>query len=209
MGLTKAEIRFVEGGNAPPETIEVLFNPTDLSIDRGANYAEVNIPGLQQPVLQYVRGTLEVLRVELFLDRSAQRESVSEDLEKLRALVAHISDLHAPPVVRFHWGDTDFQGVVTSLQERFQLFDEQGQIQRARATLEIKRWKAPEDQVTRQNPQSPDRTETWVVQQGDRLDRIASHAYGDPARWRHIADANDLARPRQLTPGTVLVLPSL
>ena len=32
--------------------LEVLFNPTEYSIDRETNYAEVAIPGLDSPVLQ-------------------------------------------------------------------------------------------------------------------------------------------------------------
>jgi len=33
--------------------LEVLFNPTEYSVDRETTFAEVAIPGLDAPVLQY------------------------------------------------------------------------------------------------------------------------------------------------------------
>lgn len=48
-----------------------------------------------------------------------------------------------------------------------------------------------------------------VVAAGDRLDEIAARHYGDPARWRQIARANDLADPLALVAGAVLVLPGV
>jgi nucleoid-associated protein YgaU len=48
-----------------------------------------------------------------------------------------------------------------------------------------------------------------VVKFGDRIDNIANEEYGDPAKWRPIAEANDMDDPDQLEPGHVLVIPAL
>src|SRR5690606_15780061 len=112
------------------------------------------------------------------------------------------SGLHAPPVVEFNWGKLSFRGVVSSYQERFQLFDESGQALRARVTLTLKKYKPPELQARALARESPDRTKVRVVREGERLDTIAAEEYGDPIHWREIARANRLARPRVLTPGT-------
>ena len=56
---------------------------------------------------------------------------------------------------------------------------------------------------------SPDRTKTHTVWAGDALWRLADEHYGDPELWRLIAETNLLERPRELTPGQVLVIPAL
>jgi nucleoid-associated protein YgaU len=48
-----------------------------------------------------------------------------------------------------------------------------------------------------------------LVRTGDRIDNIAAEEYGDPAKWRPIAEANDLDDPSQLEPGHVLIIPRL
>lgn len=210
MSITKAEIRPLGPDGLPVngKTIVVLYNPTEITINQGATYAEIGVPGKREPLLQYVRGNLDTLSAELFLDRTPQRADVEADLTALRKLIRHEGPTHAPPVVEFAWGCTSFKGVVTTLNERFVLFDPTGKVERARVTLELKRW-LPATDTTPEPSESPDRTETWVVRQGDRLDWIAAHAYGDPNAWRPIAEANGLLRPRALVPGTVLLLPAL
>jgi len=210
MALTKAILKNWSASQVPGENeIEVLFNPTEYSITRNLSYAEIAIPGLQMPVLQFVRGETQTLEVELFLDRSETRESVAGDLDALRNLARINSELHAPPIVRFSWDQTRFIGVIANLRERFVLFAEDGAVQRARVTLTIKRFQAPDAQWQEIGYQSPDRTKTWVVRAGDRLDQIASREYGDPTRWTVIAEANGIDRPRALTPGSVLTIPAL
>ena len=47
------------------------------------------------------------------------------------------------------------------------------------------------------------------LQKGQTLSAIAYQYYGDAGQWRPIADANNLANPRLLTPGMTLQVPSL
>lgn len=51
-------------------------------------------------------------------------------------------------------------------------------------------------------------SQTYMVQKGDTLARIAKKLYGDPARWREIAAANPGIDAKRLSPGMTLVLPS-
>src|SRR3990172_6678643 len=51
-----------------PETIELQYNPTELSWDKGAQIAEIAIPGLDAPLQQFVRGQAEKLTLDLFFD---------------------------------------------------------------------------------------------------------------------------------------------
>ena len=197
-----------------PEPITVQFNPTEYGIDRGVNYAELQVPGLRTPLLQFVRGEASTLGLELFLDgteRSATGldRTVEERLEGIRSFVTIDPELHAPPVCLFQWAAIFFTGVVTSLKEKYTLFGEDGRILRARVTLAFKSYEAVEVQLREMKLQSPDRTRVRVVREGETLAAIAAEAYGNPRLWREIADANGIDRPRFVAPGTALRIRAL
>jgi hypothetical protein len=198
-----------------PKPVEVQFNPTELGIDRGANYAEMQVPGLPTPLLQFVRGEAQTLSLELFLDGTDQRASAPPDetvearLLQLRAFVQIDPKLHAPPVCLFKWNELEFQGVMTTLKERYTLFSPTGRVLRARATVTFKSYKAAEVQLRELKKNSPDRTHVRVVREGETLAHIANEAYGDPQLWRVIAEDNGIDRPRFVKPGTPLRLRAL
>ena len=199
----------------PPAPVEVQFNPTEYGIDRGATYAELQVPGLQMPLLQFVRGDAQTLAIELFLDGTDKRQSAAPSdtvegrLNALRAFVTVHPELHAPPVCLFTWGDVHFTGVVTQMRERYTLFSESGAILRARVTTTFKSYRAPEVQLREIARHSPDRTRVRVLREGETLAQLAREAYGDPRLWRAIARENDIDRPRFVPAGTALRIPAL
>lgn len=192
----------------PPTSIEVLFNPTDYGISRGADYAAMPVPGLQSPIYQFIRGESAVLSLELFLDRTNQRLTVESKLQEIRKFVIIDGVLHAPPVCRFDWGDLHFVGIVTSLRERFSLFDEHGGVTRARVALTLKSYTPAAVQLRELKRSSPDRTHLRVLREGETLAHLAAEVYGDPRLWRVIAEANDIDHPRFVPAGTPLKVPS-
>jgi hypothetical protein len=62
MALEKAIVTNTQTG----EQIPVLFNPAEYSLDLGNTFAEIGIPGLRVPPIQYVRGNSRSLKLELF-----------------------------------------------------------------------------------------------------------------------------------------------
>ena len=34
--------------------IQVMFNPTEYNLDTGANYSNINVPGMDGPITQYI-----------------------------------------------------------------------------------------------------------------------------------------------------------
>lgn len=67
----------------------------------------------------------------------------------------------------------------------------------------------PELESGDEDTSGDDGERTVVVEEGDTLWDIAEEEYGDPTKWRVIAEANDIEDPRSLEPGTVLVIPEL
>src|SRR5262249_32697710 len=58
----------VQRPKAPPVVLPVRFNPTELNFSKAAQIAEIDIPGLDAPIQQFVRGQAEKMTVELFFD---------------------------------------------------------------------------------------------------------------------------------------------
>src|SRR5688572_9707058 len=88
---------------------KVQFNPTELSFSKTAQMAEIAIPGLDGPVLQFIRGGAETMTLELFFDTTdkgmgKESESVTKYVDEFYALVKQNPQLHAPPRCLFSWG---------------------------------------------------------------------------------------------------------
>jgi hypothetical protein len=200
--------------------LEVPFNPTEYSIDRETTFAEVAIPGLDAPVLQYVRGNGDRMTFELFLDvtdtmKDGQVETGQSvrDLfvEPLQHLLLQHEELHAPPPVRVLWGNTIVMqsAVATSLSVKYVLFDTEGLPVRATANLTLREHHSAADQLGDRRLESPDLTNVATIRQGDTLPAIAFREYGDARQWRQIGVANDLSNPLALTPGEQIVVPKI
>lgn len=217
----------LQGDNIGPLMV-VDYSPAELAFSKSAQFAEIAIPGLEQPVLQFVRGDAETLNLELFFDSTSHGTgpaavAVTPKVEAFHKLVQIQGEMHMPPLVRVSWGD-DFPGttmgateaagdsftaVVLSVARRFTLFSPDGKPLRATVTLALKHYATVAQQVEAINFQSADHTRIHIVSEGETLPLIAHDAYADASRWRVIAEHNNLSNVRDLTPGDQLELPPL
>jgi hypothetical protein len=227
----KATFHKVNSNGNLVEPLEVRFNPTEYTLNKGAQIAEVTIPGLDSPILQFVRGQTETLSLDLFFDSTEwgmddSARSVTDLTDKFYKLVKIEGDTHAPPICFFSWG-SDFPGnrsydsvtgspqrhgfkcVVESVRQRFTLFSPQGVPLRATLTVALKEYKTLSEQIAQINKKSADHSQAHVVQIGETLTQIANQVYDDPSQWRAIADQNTILDPLELTKGTVLEIPVL
>lgn len=76
--MEKAKLKLVNKSGQP--SIDVMFNPTDYSITRNMNYAELAVPGLAMPLLQFIRGETQTLELVLFVDSSDRKTPSPADL---------------------------------------------------------------------------------------------------------------------------------
>lgn len=212
--------------------IEAKINPTEITFSKNAQFAEVGIPGLDSPILQFVRGQTETLSFDLFFDTTdagmdGSVEPVTKHTDRVYELVKIDGELHAPPVVLFSWGDGGFPGslidddlasqrrkqrfqcVVDSVKQRFTLFSPSGVPLRATVSVSLKEYKTLQQQAQQLNLRSPDHTRAYVYQAGERLDRLAWKFYGKASEWRRIAEANNIDDPLTIQPGAVLELPPI
>jgi hypothetical protein len=222
MSLQKAVIEIDprdRGPNFPPR-ITVQFNPAEYSLSKGAQIAEIAIPGIDSPILQFVRGQNEKLTLELFFDttQGGMGEDPVQDVRDLTTPVYQLvkiqGNTHAPPRIRFVWGKgLSFRGIVESIQQKFTVFNPHGIPLRASLAVTFREYKTLEEQLSELNLQSSDHSKERVVRLHDTLSRIAYEEYGDSSQWRQIAldpaNATLLTDLRRLVPGTRLSIPAL
>lgn len=197
--------------------IPLCFNPTDYKIEKKNQFAEIAVPGLGSPAIQFVRGESEKLTItDMIADTSDTLEDVNAKfVAELRKLMDINSELHAPPIVRLTWGTEVtsgkevFEGVLQHLNTTYVLFSPEGVPLRAKLTMTILGHRPVEVQAKVDNKKSPDVEKTWVARRGDTLAGIAAAVFADPRLWREIARANGITDPRRLRPGTVLTVPRL
>ena len=202
MAVEKATITNLTTG----ELIPVMFNPGEYSLDLGNTFAEIGIPGLRTPPIQYVRGNSRSLKMELFFDTSDRREDVRDSTRQVAALLENEPTTHAPPILLFSWGGLNFKGVLESLGQRFTLFTENGTPVRATLIVSFKEYEPVQIEIRRGLFITPPALRN--IGEGQRLDQLASQLLGSAAAWREIAVANNIDNPRRLTPGTAIVVPS-
>lgn len=222
MSLEKAVIEVDPQDRGPnlPARITVQFNPAEYTLSKGAQIAEIAIPGIDSPILQFIRGQNEKLALELFFDTTqfGMGEQPVRDVRELTAPVYQLvkiqSKTHAPPRIRFVWGKgLSFRAIVESIQQKFTVFNPAGIPLRAALAVTFREYKTLDEQLQELNLQSSDHTKLWKVRRNDTLAYIAFQEYGDAAEWRHIAEepanAAVLEDPRHLIPGTELVIPAI
>jgi nucleoid-associated protein YgaU len=207
--LVAAHIRIVEPPVDDP-IIPLRFNPTEYRLSKGNNFAEIDIPGLESPPLQFVRGAAETLAVDFLLDTSDTLEDVrSRYVTRLRDLLRLQEKLHAPPIIAFVWDEQVFKGVIESMDVSYTMFSPQGTPLRAQVSAKLKEYRPVDIQVSERPLSSPDVEKAYVVRRGETLASISAAVYRDPALWRRIASANSILDPRRLEPGTSLTIPAL
>jgi hypothetical protein len=188
------------------EEIPVLFNPEEYTLDVGNTIAEIGIPGLQRSPVQYVRGNIRTLRMELFFDTYEQNEDVRVHTRRITSLLEPNPTTLAPPVLLFSWGSLQFQCVLESVSQRFIMFRPSGMPVRARLTVVFKEFARLEVQIEEGLFIGPPTVRNIV--EGETLSQLAHDYLGDPGAWRDIAEANGIDDPLNLQPGRQIVIPT-
>lgn len=190
--------------------IPLRFNPTDYKLSKANTFAEITIPGLETPPIQYVRGGSESLTVQALVDTSDTLENVRTSyVDAVRNLMRPDSREHAPPIVRFVWDEAVFTGVLEKLDVNYVLFRQDGVPLRAQLDITLKEFRPAAQQVLDTPRSSPSVEKSYVVRRGDTLSSIAAAVYRRADAWRELARANGIVDPRDLTPGRVLTVPRL
>ncbi len=216
MALEKASITNTVTG----ERVTVMFNPEDYSLSRENTFAQVAVPGLAAPIIQFSHGNQQSLEMELLLDTYETHREGSRQVagagEDVRKHVRKITDLmnieattHAPPVLLFAWGSLVFTCVLSRATQKFILFLPDGTPVRARVQVTFSQYNNAGLEAKEVKRETADYSKLYIVRPGERLFAIAAAVYGEARLWRAIALHNGVADPRALEPGQRLLIPRL
>jgi len=200
------------------DLIECLFNPSELTLTKATQWEATKGKGKDTPKLRFQQGQSGTMSLALTLDTTDSGKPVTKHTEALLNLTKVDPSLKSansgnqsarPPWCEFHWGSFhSFKAVVENLQIKFTYFASNGTPLRAQAQLTLKQFEDVKSWAL-QNPTSgtpnPHRVHRLVP--GETLDRIAAAHYDDPARWRLIAEANDVLDPLELESGSLFAIP--
>ncbi|HET7078243.1 MAG TPA: LysM peptidoglycan-binding domain-containing protein [Chloroflexia bacterium] len=212
-GLQEAVIKNLLTG----EEVRCLFRPKEYTFAKQNTWTPNRAIGKTMQPPKYTGGQPMTLQMELLFDTYEERGNRdvrrrTDGLWKMMKVADQKKDPQTkksePPHVEFRWGRTwTFKAVITSLQQKFTLFDPDGTP--VRSTVTISFMQAEEQgQYPGQNPTSGAREgyAVHVVKEGETIDWIAFTAYGTSTAWRHLAAGNDLDDPGRLQPGQRLLI---
>jgi len=211
MALEKAIVTNTDTG----ERTSVMFNPEEYTLNRGNTFAEIGVPGLRSPLLQFVHGTLQTLEMELLVDTqephagAAGGSDVREITRRITNLLNINPETHAPPVALFTWGELNFRCVLARVTQRFILFRADGVPLRARLSVSFSEYTNAEFENKETKRETADYSKSYIVTRGETLSDIAARVYRNAELWRPIALFNGIDDPRVLPPGTRLLVPAL
>jgi hypothetical protein len=213
--------------------IYVLYNPESYVQERAAKYSEITGINSNMPSLQFVHGSTETLKMELFFDTftagaevggtaadknkfdnvsqrsSAQKTDVRDYTSKIYDLMVIDKTTHVPPLLKIEWSSLQFSGHLMSCSQRFTKFNEHGTPVRATLDVVFKEYMEQKKIAEMAPKESPDTAKYRTVSGGDSLWQLSGKEYGDCSNWRMIARANGIENPRLLDSGEMLKIPAL
>jgi Contractile injection system tube protein len=220
---------------APANELDVQFNPHTLKMTYATQKKNADAPN-GSPT-QFVGEATTKLTMELVFDATLPIGAQGGHADDVRTLTQKIAyflipqSSGTPPGIRFQWGSTLFEGVLDSMDETIDLFDEEGRPLRATVGIAMTQQRItfdPNKQVAPGGgagarpsggfgvaglggagfsgvPSVPGTLPLAQVRGGEALAQLAGRA-GLPD-WRAAATLNDIDNPRQLATGTLLELP--
>jgi len=216
MSLEKARITNTDTN----ESFEVMFNPEEYTVNKDNNFAQVAVPGLSSPLLQFVHGNLQTLEMELLVDTYEAHNSgnktlnaAGQDVRTITSRIVALLDInpqtHAPPVLLFTWGSLTMRCVLVRVSQKFILFLPDSTPVRARLQVTFNEFTNADFEAKEVKRETADYTRIYQVGQGETLSGIAYKMYQNPATWRPIAILNQIDDPRVLPVGMRLLIPQL
>jgi hypothetical protein len=230
--LTKAVLIDTTTGVGHP----VMYNPEELRLEQGNTFAEIGIPGLESPPVQYVRGRSRTLTMELFFDSYEDQRDVRTYTQPIVGLLARNPQTLAPPVLLFSLGGVQFRCVLVDAGQRFTMFLRDGTPVRCTMSVRLQEYvdvsidiqhglfvgsptiaaginaaasvvAAAATKVGVAVGVLPAGSTVHLTVAGETLAGLAASYLGNPGLWRNIAEANGIDDPLSLPAGTALVIP--
>jgi hypothetical protein len=206
-GFQNAKLQ-IEGG----DTIQCAFNPESYQVSKTNIWTYKPNQSKDYPKPEFGGGLPMVYSMRLLLDVSLQAPDQSVKDQANALMKAMHGNGQPPKFITFSWGSTQLpKAAPLSISIQYALFHPNGDPVRAFVDLELAQADDTSPPGQAQNPTTRGTAglRSHIVQDGDSLHSIAYESYGDPTRWRTIAEANEIDDPLRLRRGISLAIPRL
>lgn len=141
---------------------------------------------------------------------NTKKYDILADIDKFKHIVyEYDGENHSPRKVQLIWGTLLFEGVLSSLNFNFKLFQPDGTPIRVVATAAFNGTIEDDLRVARESSSSPDLTHIRKVKAGDTLPLMTFRIYGNSSYYLEVARANKLTNFRDLQVGDEIFFPPL
>ncbi len=192
----KARITILEG-DQKNQYVEAMFNPNEYNVAIAGVFSGENA---KDPFFKETK--IDDFPVKLIFDtyenhgKNESGTDVRKQTEMFTKLIMPTvegSENKKPPLCRFSWGNFEYIGVITRIDQKFILFLPNGTPVREELSLTFKAVMAEKEYLKMMGFGAC--RKTWTVKSGDRLDLIASFELKDASLWRKIAEENNIDNP--------------
>ncbi len=198
------------------QEVKFMFNPYEYTLSKQNTWEKKPVTGQNLPQVVFQQGGAQTLSLTLHFDTLAEGNDVryyTDPLWKMMMIdtssVNAKSGKAAPPPVAFSWGALYFKAIITSMSQKFTLFDPTGVPLRCTVDISLEQYlevdePAPQLTNTEAVEQQP---RTVTVTEGERIDNMSAQGTGDSSNYRAVAEKNNVDNPQKLKPGQTLKMP--
>jgi hypothetical protein len=210
-GLSPAKITNL----ATNKEVRFMFNPYEYTVTKQNSWEKRPVTGQNIPQVTFDHGGAQSLSLTLYFDSLSDDSDVrqyTQPLWHMMMLDASTenprSGKSTPPPVAFEWGKLYFKAIITTMSEKFTLFDGNGVPLRCVVNITLEQFLDTEEPAPQISSQSTSQSAppTVTATQGERIDNLASSGTGDPNNWRDVAEKNNIDNPMKLQSGQSLNL---
>jgi hypothetical protein len=204
-------------GQDQGKVVTVQFNPQTLKLNFSNQWQSSNEK--QGQSTQFVSTSTTKLSMELWFDVTlplpdgtpdphGDVRNLTQSLVYFMTVQGGPSDppeKKVPPKVKFQWGSFTFNGTMDSMDETIDLFSADGVPQRSSVSVNLSKHDLQFVPKQSGGPSQPAGTSPLsLAKAGDTLQQMAAKA--GISNWQSVAQANGIANPRLLQPGSLINL---
>lgn len=194
------------------DTVNFMFNPFEFSISKSVSWTPGKEQGVDAPDLVFSRGEPRKLSLVLHFDTQesgSDVQALTKKLWKMSEVDKSAPDYNRetkkglPPCVSFEWGSIQFKAIITSITEKFTLFDAKGTPLRCEVNIDLQEYLQSEQKISKESA-GEDNFDVVTQTGSDRPDNTAVKNGGSPSDTRKLMEANNVDDPLRMPTGKQL-----
>ena len=215
MAQEKMQIIAYSDNTLNSETGKYTFavNPKPFKQEYKILYKKPEVKGSSAANLKFDKVAPRKMTFEFLFDATGaigKSDPVDDQIDDfMKICYTYNGDIHSPNYLKLLWGTFSFPCRLTCANADYTFFKSDGTPLRAIVKATFTEFTDAKTIAKKQGDNSPDLTHVRIVKQGDNLPLMCHRSYGDSTYYLKIAEFNQLADMRDLTPGQKIYFPPI